>query len=148
MPQLIPSSTTLPAVAPVTTPVRVVWGVAPLFDYSQSKLLFSDSNDLLLGNEGVTLSQRIISCLTTKRLYYQFYAAFFGSDFHTLIGQNYPPEIIKSFAEKFIKQAVTDDRVTNVKNIVVQVTGKIVTVNFTVVAVSGYEKQFQARWSV
>ena len=151
MPQLIPTSTSAPAVVPSPTVVpgtTTTWGTSPLFNYSTNQLLLSDSNDLILGNEAVSLSQRVIALLATPRLRYPIYTDFFGSDLHTLIGRNYPPEIIKSFAEKFIRAAVVDDRITALRSIDVSVVGKTVTVSFVIVAVSGYEKQFEAKWSV
>jgi hypothetical protein len=152
MPQIVPQSVIIPAVTPALAAgpagATVPWGVSALFDYTQRGLLFNDSNDLLLGTETVCLSQRIIACLTTQRLKYAIYTDTFGSDLATMIGQNLPPPIIQSMAEVFVRSSIIDSRVEDIRNLVVVISGKSVMVSFKIVAITGFEKQFEAKWSV
>jgi hypothetical protein len=149
--QLTPQSTLVPAVVPAPTTVAaqgVSWGVSPLFDYSTGHLIFNDQNEMVLGNEATSLSQRIIAMMTTNRLQWVMYTSRFGSEFHTLLGMAYPPQIARSLIETYLRACIDDNRITSVKDITVSVVGKIAVASFTVVTLQGFEKQFQGKWSV
>lgn len=158
MPQLIPTSTSAPAIdttigtsSGIALPTLQSWGVSALLDYSTGKLKFNDSMELVLGDEATSLSQRITAVLTNVRLKWPIHSEFFGTDFNSLIGKRYPAQILKSIAETLVRDALEmaqDSRIVRLKSVNATVQGKYVFVTFTIVTTMGFEKQFQGKWSV
>ena len=152
MPQLFPTlnaaavDTSISNPQPVAPPVT--WGVAPLFDFESNKFLFTDSGDLLLGNEATTLSQRITAALITPRFVYRIHGSWFGSDFELLLGKNYPKDVLKKLGESMTRAAVQDSRIMTIRDLVTDVQDGRLVVSFSIVAVGGYKEQFEGVWRV
>jgi len=150
MPNLIPTYYAPAVTSNGSTAVTVVpeWGLTALFDHTSDKFLISDSGDLVLGNEATTLSQWVINALTTPRLRHKIHGLFFGSDFDLIYGKQYPDSILTHIAEGFIKGALVDQRIAAIKNIAIDIQGKMLGARVTITNIQGFDQQFQVRWSV
>jgi uncharacterized protein DUF2634 len=145
MPQLIPTIN-VPAAIP-TAAEPIVWGLSPLFDFNTGRFVINNSGDLQLGNEAQSLSQWMTTALTTPRMRYAILGNAFGSDFDLLYGNNYPESILKQYAETIVRNCLADDRIVSI-SVDSRVEGKSLYVTGTIVNRTGFEQQFQAKWSV
>jgi phage gp46-like protein len=146
-----PAILTIPASGsdPSTSQLTIAWGVAPLFDYSANKFLLNNNNDLAVGTEAQTLSQWITNAIITPRLGYYIHRRTFGSDFDLLIAENYPASVVKKLSEKYTEEALqSDNRIANVKKVEARPYRNYVVIDCTIVTRSGFEQQFQVKWSI
>jgi hypothetical protein len=151
MPQLVPR-VNVPALQPTTQTVNVqpiIWGIGPQYSYDTNTFLFTDSMDLVLGDEAIQLSQWITNAIITPRLAQYIHGLFFGSDFDLIMGHHYSQGVVKNLCDKYVREALsTDNRIKSVIKVNSAVYLKSVFIDVTLTLVGGRARQFVFKWSV
>lgn len=80
------------------------------------------------GNEAI--KTWVYKAMKTERFRYQIYSWDFGSELHSLIGQNYTPNLTKAEAIRYIKETLLiNPYIRNVSNVEVTFSGGTLTIN-------------------
>lgn len=131
------------AVDPSTEPI---WGTAPLLNWDSpdgSLFAFNNANEFVFANPGGTLEQLIVKSLITDRLMFNAYDKEFGSDFWTIIGRGLSDLAVRTAAEKFTREALSNiDLIRAIDQYNSAVSGETLYISFRVVTISGQAQQF------
>lgn len=82
------------------------------------------------------VKQAVFVILETQRFEYLIYSFNFGSELQGIIGKS--PLFVQSEIRRLIREALLqDDRITDVRDIMIQINGESMLVEFTIVSVFG-----------
>lgn len=121
------------AVASQTLPLaqEVAW------DYENDRPVYRRGEPVIVtGKEAVKVW--IWNALHTERFRYEIYSWAYGSEFHSLIGQAYTPNLKTAEAPRFLKECLLiNPYITAVNNITVEFAGSRLTVTGTALTIYG-----------